>query len=200
MTSQIFLSSESESNLRSLLGELWDEFQPRTRFEETLVEDMAAARWRRHRIMSMEKASLDHEIRKQEQFAPPGQDRATTAALAFRALADQSHSLELMNRYETRNERQFLRAHRRLLEVQDRRRNPPPSSPRQLEPPPVAAPAARSGIHAVPQARPEPEALPQSDPAARTMDFAKPTQRARFEQWLSSPAWAHVVPIRLAAA
>jgi hypothetical protein len=57
-----------------------------------------------------------------------GEDNATRAALAFRALSDESRSLELIHRYDTRYERQYYRAHRRFLEVRDRR-TPPSSEP-----------------------------------------------------------------------
>jgi hypothetical protein len=62
------------------------------------------------RLWVLESANMGHEIRKQagiHEF----ESKATRAALAFRALSDESRSLELMNRYETRFHRQFIRAH-----------------------------------------------------------------------------------------
>ena len=69
---------------------------------------MAVARLRQVRLWSMEKAGLDNEIEKQ--VPPEIRNSATRAFLAFRSLADNSRSPELMHRYETRYDRQFARA------------------------------------------------------------------------------------------
>jgi hypothetical protein len=50
----------------------------------------------------------------------------TVAALSFRSLADDSRSLDLLIRYGSHFGRQYFRAHKRLIEVQDRRRKTPP--------------------------------------------------------------------------
>jgi hypothetical protein len=86
----------------------------------------------------MEKASLDHEMRAQAELriSSARMEGATPAALAFKSLSDNSRSLDLMNRYEARYERQYFRAHRRLLEVQDRR-TPPATQSNQPQPVPV---------------------------------------------------------------
>jgi hypothetical protein len=57
------------------------------------------------------------------------QTAATRAAVAFRTLSDDSRSLEFTSCYESRHDRQYLRAHHRLLELIDRRTQPPPSEP-----------------------------------------------------------------------
>jgi len=51
--------------------------------------------------------------------------------MAFRSLSYDSRSLALIDRYETRYERQYMRCHRRFLEVRALRT--PPSAP----PPPT---------------------------------------------------------------
>jgi hypothetical protein len=90
---------------------------------------MAVARWRQMRIWGMEKAAMEHEMRRQGEIPnsialDPAEDAATRAAIAFRTLSDDSRSLELINRYESRYDRQYLRAHRRFLDVRDRRTPP----------------------------------------------------------------------------
>jgi hypothetical protein len=61
-----------------------------------------------------------------------------TAGLAFAALANETRTLDLVNRYESRYDRQYFRAHRRLLDIQDRRmRNEPDNTP-----PPAPSPEA----------------------------------------------------------
>jgi hypothetical protein len=129
------LKGESTDRFLSLLAGLYEEFQPQTPFEESLVENMAAARWRQLRIWGLEKASLDCEMQRQAEL--PGslsisistEDTATRASRAFRRLSDDSHSLELIHRYDSRYERQYYRAHRRFLEVRGHRTPPHPPNP-----------------------------------------------------------------------
>jgi hypothetical protein len=132
LSDTVVLKAESTDRFRGLLNALFEEFNPRTPFEESLIENMAVSRWRQMRIWGMEKAAMEHEMRRQygtplSAALDPSEQAATRAALAFRTLSDDSRSLELINRYEARFDRQYLRAHRRFLEVRDRRTPPPPS-------------------------------------------------------------------------
>src|SRR5580698_2743392 len=132
LSATIVLKGESTDRFLGLLAGLLEEFQPQTPFEESLIENMAVSRWRQMRIWGMEKAAMEHEMRRQGAIAhstalDPAEHAATRAAIAFRTLSDDSRSLELINRYESRYDRQYLRAHRRLLEVRDRRTPPIPS-------------------------------------------------------------------------
>ena len=113
-------------SLSSLVAALHEEFRPQTPFEDSLIENMAVARWRQMRIWGMEKAGMDHEMRRQSGMSNSvsTEDNATRASLAFRTLSDDGRSIELINRYDTRCERQYYRAHRRFLEVRDRRTPP----------------------------------------------------------------------------
>src|SRR5580698_5723194 len=137
LSATIVLKGESTDRFFELLAGLLEEFQPQTLFEESLIENMAVARWRQMRIWGMEKAAMEHEMQRQAEISnstelDPSGHAATRAALAFRTLSDDSRSLELINRYESRFDRQYLRAHRRFLEVHDRRTPPaanPPATP-----------------------------------------------------------------------
>jgi hypothetical protein len=111
---------------------------------------MAVARWRQMRIWGIEKAAMEHEMRRQAGLSNSTstdsiltEDSATRASLAFRTLSDESRSIDLINRYDSRYERQYYRAHRRFLEVRDRRT--PPSAqthnPAPVDPPPQSVPA-----------------------------------------------------------
>jgi hypothetical protein len=104
LSSTIVLKGESTDRFLWLLTSLLEEFQPQTPFEESLIENMAVARWRQMRIWGMEKASMDHEMRRQP------------ATLSNSADVDPS-------------EQAATRAHRRFLEVRDRRTPPPPPAP-----------------------------------------------------------------------
>jgi hypothetical protein len=126
LSGTVVLECESTDRFLSLVATLFEEFQPQTPFEESLIENMAIARWRQSRILAMEKAGMDHEMRRQAGMSNSilAEDNATRASLAFRTLSDDSRSIELINRYDSRYERQYYRAHRRFLEVRDRRTSP----------------------------------------------------------------------------
>jgi hypothetical protein len=132
LSGTIVLQGESTDRFLSLVAVLHEEFQPQTPFEESLIQNMAVARWRQMRIWGLEKAGMEYEMRRQSEMPNSistdilHADVATRASLAFRALSDDSRSIELINRYDSRYERQYYRAHRRFLEVRDRRT--PPSS------------------------------------------------------------------------
>jgi hypothetical protein len=122
----IVLEGESTDNFYQLVANLFDEFQPQTPFEESLIENMALARWRHVRICGLEKAGMDYEIRRQAEMSASiaAENNVTRAAIAFRALSDDSRSLDLIKRYDSSFERQYYRAHRCFLEVRDSRTPP----------------------------------------------------------------------------
>jgi len=130
LSGTIVLQGESTDRFDKLVATLYEEFQPQTPFEESLIDNMAVARWRQMRIWGMEKAGMDNEVRRQSEISTSvsTEDNATRASLAFRALSDDSRTLDLINRYDSRYERQYFRAHRRFLEVRDRR-TPPSGQP-----------------------------------------------------------------------
>jgi hypothetical protein len=64
LSGTVVLEGESTDRFLELVTALHEEFQPQTPFEESLVENMAAARWRQMRIWGMEKAGMDHETRR----------------------------------------------------------------------------------------------------------------------------------------
>jgi hypothetical protein len=70
------------------------------------------------RCVSGEKNLLATEITKLE-ATQPCDDYATTVAAAFRSLADNSHSLQLIQRYDAYSFRSFLRCLKTLTELQE---------------------------------------------------------------------------------
>ena len=115
----IVLDDESSERFNALANEFHQQLQPRDFVESTLVDTLVVARWRQIRLRSMEKASLSHEMRKQA----PGlttESKPTRAALAFRALSDQSRSLDLISRYDARYEHQFTGTLQRYLTLRTR--------------------------------------------------------------------------------
>jgi hypothetical protein len=128
LSATVVLEDECEERFLAFLAALHDELQPQTTVEDTLVQNMAVARWRQMRLWATEKATIRHEIRRQGETQGATYDAPTQTALAFRTLSDDSRSLDLIHRYDAHFDRQFLRAHRRLLELVDRR-TPPPAEP-----------------------------------------------------------------------
>lgn len=106
-----------------------EKFDPADEPESNLVDQMVTAVWRQYRIWAGEAALFDLKIRQQlldasNQF--PGIDSSGRFALAFKALADDSESLRLMQRYETNCRHQYDRALRNLLELRKPRPEPEP--------------------------------------------------------------------------
>ncbi len=119
LSQSLLLDGESKERFDLLLASLRDEFQPRTNTEANLVETLATARWRQLRACALECAIINEEIRNQAQNTEH-LDPATRAATAIRTLGDHSSQLEIINRYETRFERQYDRALDRLLKLKKR--------------------------------------------------------------------------------
>src|SRR5580704_1950508 len=93
----IALDGEAADRLAALSLAFHELFQPRNEIELNHVENMIMCRWRQMRLWILESANMAHEIRKQallHQF----ESKSTRAALAFRRLAGESLSLELINR------------------------------------------------------------------------------------------------------
>ena len=81
---------------------------------------MAVARWRQQRAWTLETAGLTNEMRRPRYIE--GENPETQAFVAFRSLTDESRTLELLNRYEARFERQFRAALTALLNLRAKRR------------------------------------------------------------------------------
>ena len=124
LADSMVLDGESENRFCALFSRLEDELQPETGIETDQIEIMAVAHWRRMRLWSLEKALYieetlkrcdatgdhrgDHEGSDHEN--DDGASPITDFARSFRSLADESSAIELLNRYETRFSREYLRA------------------------------------------------------------------------------------------
>jgi hypothetical protein len=107
----VVLCGEDPVHFRKLIARLYDEFQPQSFVEEDLIDTMAVARWRQTRLWIIEKSAYDVQMsREQEQARSAGHKPATLCGLAFRTLSDNSRTLDLINRYESRFDRQYLRS------------------------------------------------------------------------------------------
>jgi hypothetical protein len=117
---RIVLPGESQEEFDELLASYLDEHQPETPTERTFIENMVIARWRQQRVWALETAGLANEMRHPRYHE--GEDYDTQAFVAFRTLAEGSHALELLNRYDTRFERQFRAALTAFLNLRAKRR------------------------------------------------------------------------------
>ncbi len=111
----VTIEGECVERFNALHASLFERLQPEGPIEIALVENMVMCRWRQMRLWVMEKSALDHEIRKQAAINQ-AEDKPTRAALAHRALTDETRSFENLSRYETRFDRQFSRALQRFKE------------------------------------------------------------------------------------
>ena len=123
----IVIEGEEPDRLAALSEAFHRQLQPRDEVELAYVENMIMCRWRQIRLWELESANMGYEIRKHAQIHE-SETKRTRAALAFRSLSDESRSLELMNRYETRFARQFIRSHQCLLNLRANR-DPDPDPP-----------------------------------------------------------------------
>ena len=116
LSQTVVLVGESEERFQALLDSFINDYKPTNTAETSLVETMAVARWRQLRTWCIQKSDFDREMARHE--GSP----VRRAAIAFRSLADNSRSLDLVHRYETSYDRQFLRA---LRQLKDLRSGPP---------------------------------------------------------------------------
>ena len=154
--STIVLQCESVDEFNAFLADHIAIHQPATAPELELVDQMAIARWRIRRFVCAETVLIDCEMIRnqpavQKQFATTDAD--VHIAMAIRSLADESRTLSLMSRYESRLQRCHDKAYAALRELQKSRMSQPP------EPEPPPAPAVENKI-----LRSEPTAPPDSSP------------------------------------
>ncbi len=110
--------------------------QPANAAEIDLVEEMVACRWRIRRMWGIETSLMDDEIlNRKSQSAIAAGNRAYMAK-AFKSLSDDSRSLALAARYESRMHRTFNQAYAILRELQRIRESKPPAGPPQPAPDP----------------------------------------------------------------
>ena len=121
LSESVVLEGESIERFDALHDEIFALVEPEGPIETSFAENMVMCRWRQMRLWVLESAAVNHEMRKQAP-AHQNEDDPTRAALAHRALIDETRSLEVLNRYETRFDRQFNRAIQQLHELQTRRK------------------------------------------------------------------------------
>ncbi len=168
----VVLDEEKPEAFFELLGNLTCEHNPQTETQRILVETMAIARWRLTRLWAIERETLQAEIHKHD---PAEHSEPARAALAFRGLADQGRTLDILNRHESRLDRQYARSLNLLMKLaapdnpltQFRHTNPVPLSDSGIGLPACGTPAPHPGGTPVPHPGlgDEVPSLPPSQPA-----------------------------------
>ena len=112
LASSVILHGQSWDSFRALLLTLENELHPAPGIESIETEIMAVAHWRCLRLWRVEKAQFEAEMQKQRDATGGRDDASPTMDLArsFRTLADETRSLDVLNRYEARFSRQYLSA------------------------------------------------------------------------------------------
>src|SRR6266704_1179235 len=171
----MLLECEDEDEFQELEDDFAATHQPATPAEQDLVNEMVAARWRINRIRAIETVIMDCEmVRKKAEiektFLQP--DSGIHMGMAFRTLAEESRSLSLCNRYESRFSRMYERAYRTLRELQQKAAEP---KKQKSEPEPVEPPKPNGGI----QIATVPELVQPSEPET----IKKRTQAPPLAPW-----------------
>src|SRR6266852_6318933 len=149
----LLLACEDAGDLDRMLEKYNAMYKPTTLEEQDLVAEMCSARWRIRRATGIETALIDCEMVTEEpklkqKFATV--DTGMVLSAAFRSLADESHSMALLSRYESRLRRIHKQAHAMLLQLRQERQ----SEPAPPEPPPTpATPPQAIPLTPEPQAR-----------------------------------------------
>ena len=162
--STIVLQCESADEFQAFLAEHIAIHQPVTPPELELVDQMAVARWRIRRFVCAETVLIDCEMIRnaaavQKEFTTTDAD--VHIAMAIRSLIDQSRTLSLMSRYESRHQRVHDKAYAALRELQRLRTRPAPDP----EPPPAPPPPDPEAPSVENKISPnEPDATPDSSP------------------------------------
>jgi len=159
----MLLECEDEDEFQELEDDFAATYQPATPAEQNLVDEMVIARWRINRIRTIETVIMDCEmVRKKAEiektFLQP--DSGIHMGMAFRTLAEESRSLDLCNRYESRFSRMYDRAYRTLRELQQKAAEP---KKQKAEPEPPEPPKPNGGI----QIATAPERVQPSEPETK---------------------------------
>jgi hypothetical protein len=121
------LGNERHDRFAELARHYIERFQPADEVEMDLIDDMISARWRLQRIWTMQTASLDLQMDRQEEEIKKTFntiDHATYTTVAFTTLANTDKALQLMLRLETTLNRMYKRALKTLQELQKQRPQP----------------------------------------------------------------------------
>jgi hypothetical protein len=124
LANSVVLQGEASDRFIQISENFNNEIQPQSETERALVDMMCTARWRQMRLWGIERVTITQEMLNQVALLAAHDTTVETrldipaqAALGFRSLADNTRSLDLINRYETANSRLFFRALQQLTNL-----------------------------------------------------------------------------------
>jgi hypothetical protein len=121
----VVLPGEDPKQFEELLQNYIDTLKPITAIELDLVHEIAVCRWRIQRCWTMESCMFEINLARTEravtaEFKDCGNDVRMT--LSFMSMSENSRSLALLHRYETRITRRFHQAIAELKALQNQRK------------------------------------------------------------------------------
>ena len=175
LADSILLPGESREILFKRIDDLEDAFQPRSRMEHTLIEEMTINFWHKISISTLERDIFGWQMEEQARLSPESGD-AAHAARACERIAMNSNCLDMLGRWHLRyhkmyrdNVRLFLELRRALpprdsmADILDHISDPaaeqtPPNPRAYAAYSPAPVPTANSSENPTPEPRPEPDA------------------------------------------
>jgi len=129
----VCFSNEAPDRLKLTYQGYLDLIQPQNQIEDDLVQVLAVSKWQEQRSWAIETSLFDLQMDIQEAELEKkfeSLDEPTRLALAFKSLADDSHSLQLLLRYRGSHSRQYDRALNQLVNLRAKGvfNNPPAES------------------------------------------------------------------------
>jgi hypothetical protein len=185
------LNCENPDEFEETIATHFADYQPANGAQERLVKEMISTSWRLRRIRIVETQLIDLEmIRNREevekQYAEPNSTIHLTEA--FRKLIDETRTLSLISRYESRLRRMHDRAYSTLRELQAQQDPPAASATEHTAPePPVPQPeAAAESAPPAPEIKNE-ETNPPRCAASHRAAFPRMTQS--YDSKLADKPW-----------
>jgi hypothetical protein len=177
----IVLSNESKQDFEELRKIYYTRFQPADEVECDLVDDMVSARWRLRRASSLERVTIDLRQDRMMAIAPEEREykgeppEIVRIMFAYEKEFNDSDTLRLVARYETRLHRNFERADAGLRRLQKERRTleasldpePEPTAPNESNAPAETKLAPTTTAHKIvempaPQPKLDPKPKPET--------------------------------------
>ena len=112
----LFTDPASEAERIAILDHFMGAHRPQSPTQHAVIKDVAHFHWLITCVRKLENSIMERETRRLHALMPD-ENPDTIRTLAFRALADDSCALHLLNRLESRFDRQLRRAVRRFLEL-----------------------------------------------------------------------------------
>jgi hypothetical protein len=116
-SADLLINGESQEEFDTFREEYLADYQPQTRPQFDLVDQLVAARWRLNRVIALQNALMDIQMSRQqpeidEEFESCG--GGIRAAIAYQHLCDDSSGLESLHRHEARLSAEFRRTFKLL--------------------------------------------------------------------------------------